>query len=98
MFSRLFALFGTEGPQALHAQVVAKAKALSVARGHCLRTDTSAVETNIHHPSDSSLLADSLRVLTRSLKTIRRSCQQGGESGRSCPREQVSASGDRPGG
>jgi transposase, IS5 family len=78
VFSRLFALLGTEGPQALHAMVVARARALCIARGHCLRTDTTAVETNIHHPSDSSLLADSLRVLTRSLKTISQSCQQGG--------------------
>ena len=77
VFSRLFALLGTEGPQALHAMVVAKARALGIARGHCLRTDTTAVETNIHHPSDSSLLADSLRVLTRSLQTISQSCQQG---------------------
>ena len=78
VFSRLFALLGTEGPQALHAMVVARARALCIARGHCLRTDTTAVETNIHHPSDSSLLADSLRVLTRSLQTISQSCQQGG--------------------
>jgi len=78
VFSRLFGLFGTEGPQALHTQVIAKARALCVARGHCLRTDTTAVETNIQHPSDSSLLADSLRVLTRSLKAISQSCQQGG--------------------
>ena len=49
-----------------------------MARGHCLRTDTTAVETNIHHPSDSSLLADSLRVLSRSLKTIRQNCREGG--------------------
>ena len=78
VFSRLFALLGTEGPQALHAQVVTRAKALCIARGHCLRTDTTAVETNIHHPSDSSLLADSLRVLSRSLKTIRQNCREGG--------------------
>ena len=78
VFSRLFALLGTEGPQALHAQVVTRAKALGVARGHCLRTDTTAVETNIHHPSDSSLLADSVRVLSRSLKTIRQNCREGG--------------------
>jgi IS5 family transposase len=57
VFSRLFALLGTEGPQALQAQVVTRAGALGMARGHCLRTDTTAVETNIHHPSDSSLLA-----------------------------------------
>ena len=78
VFSRLFALFGTEGPQALHAEVIARARALGLAKGQCLRTDTTGVETNIHHPSDSSLLADSLRVLTRSLKAIRQSCQQGG--------------------
>jgi IS5 family transposase len=78
VFSRLFALLGTEGPQALHTQVVTRARALCIARGHCLRTDTTAVETNIHHPSDSSLLADCLRVLTRSLQTISQSCQQGG--------------------
>jgi IS5 family transposase len=78
VFSRLFALLGTEGPQALHAQVVTRARALCIARGHCLRTDTTAVETNIHHPSDSSLLADSLRVLSRSLKGIRQNCREGG--------------------
>ena len=78
VFSRLFALLGTEGPQALHAQVVTRARALGMARGHCLRTDTTAVETNIHHPSDSSLLADCLRVLSRSLKAIRQDCREGG--------------------
>lgn len=46
--------------------------------GQRLRTDTTAVETNSHHPSDSSLLADSLRVLTRSLRRIQQGCQQGG--------------------
>jgi transposase len=77
VFSRLFALLGTEGPQALQAQVVTRAGALGMARGHCLRTDTTAVETNIHHPSNSSLLADSLRVLSRSLKKIRADCREG---------------------
>jgi transposase, IS5 family len=78
VFSRLFALLGTEGPQALHAQVVTQARALGVARGHCLRTDTTAVETNIHHPSDSSLLGDSVRVLSRGLQRIRQNCREGG--------------------
>jgi IS5 family transposase len=78
VFSRLFALLGKEGPQALHAQVVTRARALGIARGHCLRTDTTAVETNIHHPSDSSLLADSLRVLSRALKKIRAHCRESG--------------------
>jgi IS5 family transposase len=40
---------------------------LKVTQGRKLRTDGTVVETNIHHPSDSSLLADSVRVLGRTL-------------------------------
>ena len=36
VFSRLFALLGTEGPQALHAQVVTRARALCIASGPLL--------------------------------------------------------------
>ena len=78
VFSRLFALLGTEGLAALHAQLIARARALGIARGQWMRTDTTVVETNIHHPSDSSLLADSLRVLTRTLKRLRESCAPAG--------------------
>jgi transposase, IS5 family len=35
-----------------------------------LRVDTTAVETNIHYPTDSSLLWDSFRVLARLLKSV----------------------------
>ena len=37
-------------------------------RGRKLRTDGTVVETNIHHPTDSSLLADGVRVLSRLVK------------------------------
>jgi IS5 family transposase len=74
--SRAFALFGKEGTQQIHQQVVQKARAQGLSVGHKLRTDTTAVETNIHHPTDSSLLADSLRVLTRSLKAVAQGCQK----------------------
>jgi transposase, IS5 family len=40
-------------------------------QGRKLRTDGTVVETNIHHPSDSSLLADSVRVLGRTLGRAR---------------------------
>lgn len=73
-FSRTFALFGKEGTAQLHARVVQMARERAVAKGSRLRTDTTAVETNIHYPTDSSLLADALRVLTRSLKRIRAGC------------------------
>jgi hypothetical protein len=35
-----------------------------------MRVDTTVTETNIHHPTDSSLLGDGVRVLTRTMKKI----------------------------
>jgi IS5 family transposase len=40
--------------------------------GAKLRTDTTAVETNIHYPTDSSLLWDCFRVLSRVLQRVQR--------------------------
>ena len=40
---------------ALNERVVALARQLNVTRGRKLRVDSTAVETTIHHPSDSSL-------------------------------------------
>lgn len=40
---------------------------IKVTKGRKLRTDGTVVETNIHPPSDSSLLGDSVRVLGRTL-------------------------------
>src|SRR5213083_1682234 len=74
-FSRTFGLFGKAGTAQIHARVVELAKQHGVAKGARLRTDTTAVETNIHYPTDSSLLADSIRVLTRGLKGISAGCQ-----------------------
>jgi len=76
-FSRTFGLFGKDGTLELHDRVVQMAKERAVAKGAKLRTDTTAVETNIHHPTDSSLLADGIRVLTRGLKRISQACQRG---------------------
>lgn len=50
---------------------------LKVTAGRKLRTDGTVVETNIHPPSDSSLLADGVRVLGR---TLRRAKQVLGEA------------------
>lgn len=69
-FSRTFALFGPEGTERIHQHVVGKAKQQKLAPGRKLRIDTTAVETNIHYPTDSTLLADSLRVMTRCLKRV----------------------------
>jgi len=41
-------------------------------RGTCLRVDTTACETNIHYPTDSSLLWDGYRVTARLIARVRK--------------------------
>jgi len=40
-------------------------------QGECLRVDTTVYESNVHHPTDSSLLWDGYRVLARWLSELR---------------------------
>jgi IS5 family transposase len=55
----------------LHGRIVNLACEHKVIRGGRLRVDTTVVETNVHYPTDSSLLADGARVLTRTMKRVR---------------------------
>jgi IS5 family transposase len=59
---------GPETLQQLNDRVVQLAQRLKVTRGRKLRVDTTAVETNIHYPTDSALLGDGVRVLSRLLR------------------------------
>src|SRR5438445_4293988 len=55
-------------PETLHRlldRVTELARSLQVTRGRKLRIDTTVVETAVHYPTDSSLLADGVRVLSR---------------------------------
>src|SRR5712692_8889723 len=54
----------------LHARVVAIAQDQGVIEGRKMRLDTTVVETHIHYPTDSSLLGDGVRVLTRTMKQV----------------------------
>ncbi len=54
--------------QPLLDRVSVLAQQLNVTRGRKLRLDGTVVETTIHHPTDSSLLADGVRVLSRVLR------------------------------
>jgi IS5 family transposase len=49
---------------------VAIAQERQIVQGRRLRVDTTVVATNIHYPTDSSLLGDGVRVLTRTMKRI----------------------------
>src|SRR5881628_2824713 len=52
------------------ARLVALGRERRVVQGRRLRVDTTVVETNIHYPTDATLLADGVRVLTRTLRRI----------------------------
>src|SRR5258708_31314150 len=55
-------------PETLHAlndRVVQLAKQAKVTKGRKLHLDATCVQTEIHHPTDSGLLVDGVRVLTR---------------------------------
>src|SRR5580692_11148869 len=61
------------GPEVLkqvHAGVVRIARDKGVTAGRQMRVDTTVVETNIHYPTDSTLLGDGVRVLTRIMKKV----------------------------
>jgi IS5 family transposase len=53
--------------EAMNKALVLYARERKVEDGRWMRTDTTVVESNIHHPLDSSLLFDGVRVLTRTL-------------------------------
>lgn len=53
--------------EAVNKALVLFARTEKVESGRWMRTDTTVVESNIHHPLDSALLWDSVRVLTRIL-------------------------------
>jgi transposase, IS5 family len=55
----------------LNGRVVQLARSLKVTRGRKLRVDTTAVETEIHFPTDSGLIGDGVRVVSRLLRRAR---------------------------
>ena len=61
-------LIGPRTLEQLNTRVVELACALKVTRGRKLRVDSMVVETTIHHPTDSRLLGDGVRVLSRLLR------------------------------
>lgn len=67
---RLAQALGPEVWKRVLERLVQVGRQRRVIRGRKLRVDTTVVETNIHHPTDSSLLGDGVRVITRTLHKI----------------------------
>jgi len=67
---RLSQTLGRDVLKKILDRLVGIARERRIVRGRVLRVDTTVVETNIHYPTDSGLLADGVRVLTRNLKKL----------------------------
>jgi IS5 family transposase len=75
---RLGQALGPEVIHEIHERIVQLAQEEKVVAGRKMRLDTTVVESNIHYPTDSSLLGDGVRVLTRTMKKIEQEVGQTG--------------------
>jgi transposase, IS5 family len=64
--------YGEETVKALNAALVLKLKESKVVRGKKLRIDTTVVESDIHYPTDTGLLNDGIRVVSRCVGKLKK--------------------------
>jgi len=64
--------YGENTVCALNDTLVLKLKEGKVVRGRKLRIDTTVVESDIHHPTDTGLLTDGIRVITRVVSKLKK--------------------------
>lgn len=69
-FNRAFNRLQAETVRQINDEVVSWAVEAGLENGKRARVDTTVVETDIHFPSDSSLLWDCVRVITREVKQL----------------------------
>jgi IS5 family transposase len=67
---RLARQLGSEAIGKPHRRTVEIALANKVVEGRKMRVDTTVAETNIHYPTDSTLMGDGVRVLSRAMKRV----------------------------
>lgn len=60
--------------EAINEKIVLAAAAKGIEKGVKVRTDCTVVESNIHAPTDATLLYDSVRVLVRLMDEAKESC------------------------
>lgn len=51
--------------EAIHGEIIGYAQREKIETGRTIRVDSTSVETDIHHPTDSTLLSDGIRIITR---------------------------------
>src|SRR6266478_6595028 len=69
-FNRAFNRLTPETLRDINQLVVQTAVGLGLEDGKTLRVDTTVVESNIHYPTDATLLWDSVRTITRLIEDL----------------------------
>lgn len=64
--------FGEGTISELHDQIIDHLRKKKIIKGRKLRTDTTVAKANIHYPTDVSLLGDAIRVITQTVKKIKK--------------------------
>ncbi len=75
-FHRAFNRLTPETLEAINELVVQAAVDLGLEDGKKLRVDTTVVQTDIHHPTDNTLLWDTVRVITRLVRRLDQAVRQ----------------------
>jgi IS5 family transposase len=78
-FHRAFNRLTPQTLELLNERLIRAAVAEGLEDGQKLRVDTTVVETDIHHPTDSTLLWDTVRVVTRLIRQLEAWLPQGVE-------------------
>jgi transposase, IS5 family len=64
--------YGDTMTEALNASLLHALQEKHVLRTRKLRTDTTVIESDIHHPTDATLLQDGVRTMNRLMKHVRK--------------------------
>lgn len=64
--------FGEQTIERLHSQIIGYCAERKIVKGKKLRTDTTVAPAHIHYPTDAGLLADAVRVITRTMEKIKK--------------------------
>jgi IS5 family transposase len=71
MLNKIFKAIQPETWKKINNVLTQYAQSINKISGQSLRVDTTAYETNVHYPTDSSLLWDGYRVLSRLISRVR---------------------------
>jgi IS5 family transposase len=69
--AKLTKRFGENTLEKLNSLILQKALEKKLIKARKIRIDTTVVKSNIHHPTDASLLSDGVKVLTRLVKKVK---------------------------